>query len=168
MLSKKVKQALWDERIQTESVYCYYIKMMDLFSKRLKLFSLSSFTLSMIIVFLSVLRFLGSLPFDPHIETLLFIALAFFSAIFSALIYMANLSFNLALATSISDSLSFIVDDYKNLWNRRDFLSDDEVLAKLRENDQLVTKITSTGKKIPTNEKINKKAKTETVAYFAQ
>ena len=30
MLSKKVKQALWDERIQTESVYCYYIKMMDI------------------------------------------------------------------------------------------------------------------------------------------
>ncbi len=168
MLSKKVKQALWDERIQTESVYCYYIKMMDLFSKRLKIFSLSSFIFSMTIVFLSVLRFLDSLPFDPYIETIFFIVLAFFSAIFSALIYMANLSFNLALATSISDSLSAIVDDYKNLWNLRDSLNDDEVLAKLRENDQLVTKITSTGKKIPTNEKINKKAKIETVAYFAQ
>ncbi len=79
---------------------------------------------------------------------------------------MANYSFNLALATSISDGLSVIVDDYKNLWNCRNSINDDEVLAKIRENDQLITRITSSGKKIPVNEKINAIAKT--VAYFAQ
>ena len=82
MLSKKVKQKLWNERIETESIYTYYIKLMNLFSKRLKFCSFASFFLSMTIVFLSVLRFLDSLPFNTREEIILFVILAFSSAIF--------------------------------------------------------------------------------------
>ena len=168
MLSKKVKQRLWNERIETESIYTYYIKLMNLFSKRLKFCSFASFFLSMTIVFLSVLRFLDSLPFNTREEIILFVILAFSSAIFSAWTFTSNYSDKFAVAKSISDDLSTIVDDYKNLWLRRTSLNDDEVLTKIYENDQQLTSITSSGKNIPVNNKINKKAKTETVAYFAQ
>ncbi len=170
--NKKLRNSYWEEMLESERVSRYYNYLCEYFLFQTKLYkwlfliTSASFTTSILIQIFKVI------PFEYH--TFSQVLILFVSIILtgiSLIFFIKNPQQQIIMTTVISDQIDPIVDQYKHNWNmmnEADFeINEESIRNFIKDSREKITLITSRGKGLARNKKLEMKAHKEVVALFS-
>ena len=143
-MDQKIKQAIWDEKMDTERASRYYHKIVQLYSKesKLYLFLLLIGSSSALITLSEIFPILA----ENQIIYSRFISLAI--TLISIIGIVRSPGSKIITATTISNNLDDKIKDVNYLWENTDNLTDEDANKRLDNIREETTYITNAGKEI--------------------